>query len=37
MPASEASHKLTLQTQALLVLICAVAYFYAFQLNQYWF
>jgi hypothetical protein len=37
MTASEASHKLTLQTQALLVLICAVAYFYAFQLNQYWF
>jgi hypothetical protein len=37
MTASGAPHKLTLQTQALLVLICAVAYFYAFQLNQYWF
>jgi hypothetical protein len=37
MPASEASHRLTLQTQALLVLICAVAYFYAFKLNLYWF
>ena len=37
MTASEASHKLTLQTQALLVLICAVAYFYAFKLNLYWF
>ena len=34
---TEASHKLTLQTQALLVLICAVAYFYAFKLNLYWF
>ncbi len=37
MTASEASHKLSLQTQALLVLICAVAYFYAFKLNLYWF
>jgi hypothetical protein len=37
MPASEATHKLTLQTQALLVLLCAVAYFYAFKLNLYWF
>ena len=37
MSASEASHKLTPQTQALLVLICAVAYFYAFKLNLYWF
>ncbi len=37
MTASEASHKLTLQTQALLVLFCAVAYFYAFKLNLYWF
>jgi len=37
MKASDASHKLTLQTQALLVLICAVAYFYAFKLNLYWF
>lgn len=37
MTASEASHKLTLQTQALLVLLCAVAYFYAFKLNLYWF
>ena len=37
MTASEASRKLTLQTQALLVLICAVAYFYAFKLNLYWF
>ena len=33
----EASHKLTLQTQILLVLACATAYFYAFQLNLYWF
>lgn len=37
MSATEASHKLTLQTQALLVLGCAVAYFYAFKLNLYWF
>ena len=37
MSASERSHQLTLQTQALLVLICAVAYFYAFKLNLYWF
>lgn len=37
MTASEASRRLTLQTQALLVLICAVAYFYAFKLNLYWF
>lgn len=37
MSASEVSHKLTLQTQALLVLGCALAYFYAFQLNLYWF
>ena len=37
MTVSEASRRLTLQTQALLVLICAVAYFYAFKLNQYWF
>ena len=37
MTASEASQKLTLQTQALLVLFCALAYFYAFKLNLYWF
>ncbi len=37
MPASKASHKLTLQTQALLVLSCALAYFFAFKLNLYWF
>lgn len=37
MSATETSHKLTLQTQALLVLGCAVAYFYAFKLNLYWF
>lgn len=37
MSASEASHKLTPQMQALLVLVCAVAYFYAFKLNLYWF
>ena len=37
MTASEAHNKLSLQTQALLVLACAIAYFYAFQLNQYWF
>ena len=37
MSASEASHKLTPPTQALLVLICAVAYFCAFKLNLYWF
>lgn len=37
MTASEAYRRLTLQTQALLVLICAVAYFYAFKLNLYWF
>ena len=37
MSSSEASEKLSLQTQALLVLICAVSYFYAFKLNLYWF
>lgn len=37
MTAPEARNKLTLQTQALLVLICATVYFYAFQLNLYWF
>jgi hypothetical protein len=37
MTASGASHKLTLQTQALLVLVCAIAYYYAFKLNLYWF
>ena len=37
MTASEAPRKLTLQTQALLVLSCAIAYFYAFKLNLYWF
>ena len=37
MTASEASYKLTPQTQALLVLFCAVTYFYAFKLNLYWF
>jgi hypothetical protein len=29
--------KLSLHTQALIVLVCGVAYFGAFQLNQYWF
>lgn len=28
---------LSLQTEALLVLACGIAYFYAFQLNSYWF
>jgi hypothetical protein len=37
MSTSEASEKLSLQTQALLVLLCAVTYFYAFKLNLYWF
>jgi hypothetical protein len=37
MTASEAHNKLTLQTQGLLVLVCAIAYFYAFKLNLYWF
>jgi len=31
------STKLSIRTQALMVLACGVAYFYAFQLNQYWF
>lgn len=34
MPAQE---KISLHTQAALALVCAVAYFYAFQLNLYWF
>jgi hypothetical protein len=33
----QVSRQLTLQTQTLLVLICAVVYFYAFKLNLYWF
>lgn len=37
MSAAEAREKLSLHMQALLVLICAVSYFYAFKLNQYWF
>lgn len=37
MTTSEVSQKLTLQTQVLLVLFCALAYFYAFKLNVYWF
>ena len=38
MPVSETSPaKLNLQTQALIVLACGMAYFGAFQLNQYWF
>jgi len=37
MSAPQVSRQLTLQTQTLLVLICAVAYFYAFKLNLYWF
>ena len=31
------SESLSRQTQALLVLGCAIAYFYAFKLNAYWF
>jgi hypothetical protein len=34
MPTQE---KISLHTQAALALVCAVAYFYAFQLNLYWF
>ena len=37
MTASEASDKLTPQTQALLILMSAVSYFYAFKLNLHWF
>ena len=37
MSATQAPQKLTLLTQTLLVLLCAVAYFYAFKLNLYWF
>lgn len=37
MSAAEAREKLSLHMQALLVLICAVSYFYAYKLNQYWF
>lgn len=38
MPVSETSPaKLSLHTQALIVLACGVTYFCAFQLNQYWF
>lgn len=37
MSAAEAREKLSLHMQALLVLICAVSYFYAFKLNLYWF
>ena len=32
-----AQGKISLHTQAALALVCAVAYFYAFQLNLYWF
>ena len=34
MPTQE---KISLHTQAALALVCAIAYFYAFQLNLYWF
>lgn len=37
MQATEAHQNLSVQTQALLVLFCAIAYFYAFKLNLYWF
>ncbi len=37
MSAPEASRKITLQTKTLLVLVCAVTYFYAYHLNLYWF
>lgn len=37
MTAAEAPDKLTAPAQAMLVLICAVTYFYAFKLNLYWF
>jgi len=38
MPAAETSPtKMSLQTQALTVLACGIAYFGAFQLNYYWF
>lgn len=37
MSAAVAREKLSLHMQALLVLICAVSYFYAFKLNLYWF
>ena len=37
MTAPAASRNLSLQAQALLVLFCAIAYFYAFKLNMYWF
>ena len=32
-----AASRFSLHTHALLALVCGVAYFYAFQLNQYWF
>lgn len=38
MPASEATaDELSFHMQALLVLACGIAYFYAFKLNLYWF
>ena len=33
----ETQKKISLHTQAVLALVCAIAYFYAFQLNAYWF
>jgi hypothetical protein len=33
----QAREKISLHTQAALALVCAIAYFYAFQLNLYWF
>jgi len=35
--AEPASEKISVNTQLLLALSCGVAYFYAFQLNAYWF
>ena len=37
MRAETESTKINLQTEMLLALVCGLAYFYAFRLNQYWF
>jgi hypothetical protein len=37
MPATPSLTKISFPTEALLVLLCGLAYFYAFQLNAYWF
>ncbi len=37
MPKTQDDDKLSIQTQAVMALGCAVVYFYAFKLNQYWF